>query len=275
MNQGFRYELFTIAKGIKSPSCVIHMATSDAQCRERNVKSPDGYPSDVFEALVMRFECPDSRSRWDSPLFTVEPHEPIPCAEVANALFGVKEVKPNMSTTSQPVIGGNNLHEVDRATQIVVADVARALGSAMPGDTISVSGADVHVVLTRASSVPELHRIRRQFLRSPPPPIFKKCSCFEGACTMYYVFAKSVWFSHISIIQLLQNASGRRLTQSGFSIRAFSQHSIELRIKCTINVCFRLREFSGMIVFYYQSHLSRIKRNSHSLQLPGLHLHIT
>ena len=32
-----------------------------------------GYTPELFAALVQRFEMPDSRSRWDKPLFVVEP----------------------------------------------------------------------------------------------------------------------------------------------------------------------------------------------------------
>jgi Chromatin associated protein KTI12 len=51
-----------------------------------------------FDGLVMRFEPPDSRNRWDSPLFLVHPDEQLPFEQIYEALFVNKAPPPNHST---------------------------------------------------------------------------------------------------------------------------------------------------------------------------------
>lgn len=55
-----------------------------------------------FDGLVMRFEPPDSRNRWDSPLFIVHLDEQLPFEQIYEALFINKAPPPNHSTL--PVI---------------------------------------------------------------------------------------------------------------------------------------------------------------------------
>lgn len=53
-----------------------------------------------FDALVLRFEAPDSRNRWDSPLFTVLKDDPPPFQAISDALFKRKAPPANQSTQS-------------------------------------------------------------------------------------------------------------------------------------------------------------------------------
>lgn len=53
-----------------------------------------------FDALVLRFEAPDSRNRWDSPLFTILKDDSLPHEAVSDALFKRKAPPPNQSTQS-------------------------------------------------------------------------------------------------------------------------------------------------------------------------------
>ena len=48
--------------------------------------------------LVMRFEAPDSRNRWDSPVFTVHPTDSIPFDQVYQVLYHRLPAPPNLST---------------------------------------------------------------------------------------------------------------------------------------------------------------------------------
>ncbi|XP_049989091.1 protein KTI12 homolog [Alexandromys fortis] len=46
------------------------------------------FPPELIESLAQRFEAPDSRNRWDRPLFTVVGfEEPLPLAEIRSALL--------------------------------------------------------------------------------------------------------------------------------------------------------------------------------------------
>lgn len=53
-----------------------------------------------FDALVLRFEAPDSRNRWDSPLFTILKDDVLPFEAISDALFKRKAPPPNQSTQS-------------------------------------------------------------------------------------------------------------------------------------------------------------------------------
>lgn len=48
----------------------------------------------------MRFEPPDSRNRWDKPLFEVAPSDALPLEEIYEAVFVRKAPPPNQSTKS-------------------------------------------------------------------------------------------------------------------------------------------------------------------------------
>ncbi len=66
-----RYEIWCIARAAATRSCVLHCDVPAQQCREWNAARPeqDAYSPAVFDDLAGRFERPDGRGRWDSPLF--------------------------------------------------------------------------------------------------------------------------------------------------------------------------------------------------------------
>lgn len=53
-----------------------------------------------FDALVLRFEAPDSRNRWDCPLFTILKDDVLPFQAICDALFNRKAPAANQSTQS-------------------------------------------------------------------------------------------------------------------------------------------------------------------------------
>lgn len=64
-------------------------------------RNADGqYSREIFDALLMRFEPPDGRNRWDSPLFTIQIEDVLPFQEISAALFERKAPTPNLSTQS-------------------------------------------------------------------------------------------------------------------------------------------------------------------------------
>lgn len=73
--QGYRYELWCIARAAGTRYCVVHVDTPAETCRAWNDSRPesDRYPATVFDDLVRRFETPEAKNRWDSPLFRVTP----------------------------------------------------------------------------------------------------------------------------------------------------------------------------------------------------------
>ncbi|CAM9904476.1 unnamed protein product [Lampetra planeri] len=98
--KGCRYELYCIIKHAQTPHCLIHCDTAAQTCSEWNQQrsAEERYTQEVLDALVMRFEAPDSRNRWDSPLITVQPLDAFPLEAVCDALFHRKAPVQNQAT---------------------------------------------------------------------------------------------------------------------------------------------------------------------------------
>ncbi|KAM9689262.1 protein KTI12 homolog [Trichechus inunguis] len=123
------------------------------------------YPPELLEALTLRFEPPDSRNRWDRPLFTlVGLEEPLPLAEIRAALFENRAPPPHQATQPQPLASGSFLHQLDQVTSQVLARLMEAQKSAVPGDLLTLPGTTERLRFTRPFTMAELSRLRRQFI---------------------------------------------------------------------------------------------------------------
>lgn len=164
--KGYRYELYCLSKANKTTCCVIHCEAATATAWEWNEGRPAEYQyeKDVFDALCMRFEAPDSRNRWDSPLFTVQPDDNLPVEAIYDALLLRKAPPAHQSTQSQPLLSTNFLYDLDRITQSIVNAVLDAQKINFPGDEISVSDAQIKLKLGHLYTGMELARLRRQFI---------------------------------------------------------------------------------------------------------------
>ncbi|KAL8841512.1 MAG: hypothetical protein Q9170_000895 [Blastenia crenularia] len=174
--KGFRYQLYCEAKAVQTPSCVVHVGTPPEKCKEINEKLLDdkdrdgGYPRDIFENLVFRYEEPNGMTRWDSPLFTVPFDDTAPpYEEIWKALIGtegeMKKVKPNQATVMKPTVEPDYLYELDKITQ----DIINAVIGWQKEHTGEVGGqvpiGDKLVELpTSPVALPQFQRIRRQFI---------------------------------------------------------------------------------------------------------------
>ncbi|KAG7216037.1 hypothetical protein INR49_007788 [Caranx melampygus] len=124
----YRYELFCLIKHTQTPHCLVYCLTSDEQSSSWNTSRDAAvqYTQDIFAALVLRFEAPDSRNRWDSPLFTILKDDTLPFEAISDALFKRKAPPPNQSTQSQPLSSANFLYELDKITQDVLMALLQA-----------------------------------------------------------------------------------------------------------------------------------------------------
>ncbi|KAL8815717.1 MAG: hypothetical protein Q9223_005170 [Gallowayella weberi] len=174
--KGYRYQLYCEAKAVQTPSCVVHIGTPVEKCKAMNadllndLDSIEGYPEDIFDNLIYRYEEPNGMTRWDSPLFTVPYDDAMPpCEDIWNALIGtegeLKKVKPNMATVMKPAAESDYLYELDQITQEVMTAVIAwqkdhlgELGGQVPIDDTTVELPASPVTL------PQLQRIRRQFI---------------------------------------------------------------------------------------------------------------
>ncbi|XP_066541172.1 protein KTI12 homolog [Hoplias malabaricus] len=164
--KGYRYELFCLVKHTQTPHCLVYCLTSadlsSAWNKEREAERQ--YSQEVLDSLVLRFEAPDSRNRWDSPLFTVHKDDTLPFEAISDAVFKRKAPPPNQSTQSQPLSSANFLYELDRVTQDVLMTVLDSQKTSVPGDLITIPGATEKVELRRSLNMAELRRLRRQFI---------------------------------------------------------------------------------------------------------------
>lgn len=113
---------------------------------------------------MMRFEPPDARNRWDSPLFSVKPNDELPFIEIQKALFAKKAPPPNQSTMNTPQSSVNFLYELDRMTQELIATLLEAQKTAYVGDEITLPNSSEKLILFKIFSMAELRTLKKQFL---------------------------------------------------------------------------------------------------------------
>ncbi|XP_022962122.1 protein KTI12 homolog [Cucurbita moschata] len=196
--KGYRYELWCLARGAGIRYCVLYCGVEETHCRkwneERREKAEANYDDKIFEDLVRRFERPDSKNRWDVPLFELRPHEDG--IETRSAVLGdavlfltktvnsrsrdVKILQPTIATQSNRFSEANSLYELDKATQEVVSAIVEAQAQAMGGPLNGISlGQELPTInISRSVGLPELQRLRRTFIKltgqtslsGPPPP---------------------------------------------------------------------------------------------------------
>jgi protein KTI12 len=78
--KGYRYELYCICKAATSSYCVVWCLNDISTVKEwnslRRKALPDPssgyYSDDILDALILRYEPPDDRNRWDQPLYRID-----------------------------------------------------------------------------------------------------------------------------------------------------------------------------------------------------------
>lgn len=134
----------------------------------------------------MRYEKPNSKNRWDSPLFSVKPSGDLPLQELLDFVLAKSTVTQTMATqyvrppswkdpilfrliprfsVSQSKIQDTNfLYDLDKTTQEVVTAILEGQKSSMIGDEIAIPNASKKLKLLRQVTLAELRRIRKQYL---------------------------------------------------------------------------------------------------------------
>ncbi|KAG6397781.1 hypothetical protein SASPL_144242 [Salvia splendens] len=183
--KGYRYELWCLARAAGTRYCVVHCDVDETHCRrwneQRREKSEACYDDKIFEDLVRRFERPDSRNRWDSPLFELWPSRDgigKSSAAITDAVTyltkrvdsktkDVKVLQPTIATQGARLTEANSLYELDRATlevmNMIVEAQSRAAGGPLSGVTLGPGLPSVDV--SRLVGLPELRRLRRTFIK--------------------------------------------------------------------------------------------------------------
>ncbi|KAJ3139404.1 kti12, chromatin associated [Irineochytrium annulatum] len=167
--KGFRYQLFCVAKEARTTQCTYHcLVQNDTAVRwnsERDAST--AYPPDIMHSLLPRFEEPDSRNRWDNPLFSSLPDEESPSPDLVATLLTAKPFQPNLSVALKPVAETNYLHEMDSAVRAVGDAVMGCVREGRVGDVVVVAGCDVKVRIPgRGVSVAEMGRLKKGYVGS-------------------------------------------------------------------------------------------------------------
>ncbi|KAG6759879.1 hypothetical protein POTOM_036373 [Populus tomentosa] len=196
--KGYRYELWCLARAAGIRYCLLFCDAEETQCKkwneQRGEKCEATYDDTIFEDLIRRFEKPDRRSRWDSPLFELCPFKDgilKSSAAIVDAVSyltkkvdsktrDVKILQPTIATQSARFSEANSLYELDRATQEVINVVVEAQSQSIGGPLNGISLSQELPILNMSRSVglPELRRLRRTFIKltgqtslsGPPPP---------------------------------------------------------------------------------------------------------
>ncbi|XP_011699562.1 PREDICTED: protein KTI12 homolog [Wasmannia auropunctata] len=161
--KGYRYEIYCTTKLYKTPQCTLHCNLPIEQARLWNNKRPDldRYDENIFDALVSRYEAPDTTNRWDCPLFTIMPEDNLMYDEIYCYLYKGKLPKPNMSTQSPPLASTNYLYELDNTTKNVINAI---LSMQQLGINYDIKIPNSSVNLERATAPSKLAMLRRQFI---------------------------------------------------------------------------------------------------------------
>lgn len=199
--KGYRYEVWCLARGSSTRCCVVHVDTPVDTCRNWNESRSDGvYTEETFEDLASRLERPDSKNRWEAPLYSVFPlvgqdsmrrvceaiaqyntnakpsiskgmgdkqQQEVEVQEAQGMKLNGKDLQPTIATSSQGLSSTNLLHDVDKELQAVVKEIMEAqtlAGGSAAG--IIKFGPDMPILhATRPLSVVELRRYKRMFLK--------------------------------------------------------------------------------------------------------------
>eukprot|EP01112_Ceratiomyxa_fruticulosa_P020698 TRINITY_DN7132_c0_g2_i1.p1 TRINITY_DN7132_c0_g2~~TRINITY_DN7132_c0_g2_i1.p1 ORF type:complete len:218 (+),score=47.07 TRINITY_DN7132_c0_g2_i1:263-916(+) len=174
--KGFRYELFCLARACGTPIICLWLNTSSELCREWNEERGEGgFPPNLLEEITFRFEPPNPKNRWDSPLFILpSPTHPIPFDEIYSALYEKSGPKPNLATEPQMISDTNFVFELEQTTQQVINTLMENAGMAIAGDTIPIPKAKKKFLVKGPINLGELRRMRKQYFtvaQLRPPPV--------------------------------------------------------------------------------------------------------
>lgn len=166
--KGYRYELYCASKNSKTTQLTVECLVSKEESWKWNEqRSPsEKYCKEIFEALHLRYEPPDSRNRWDSPLIYLQQKDILDGKAVSDALFHRKPPPPNQSTQSAPLSSANFLYELDRITQDIVTAILAGKKLGFEGSNVKIPGYETCTLerLPPSLTAAQLARYRRQFL---------------------------------------------------------------------------------------------------------------
>jgi protein KTI12 len=163
---GYRYELYCGSKANKNTQCTVHVEINRDEAwnfNQSRTEESEKYNKETFDALVQRYEEPDGKNRWDSPLFTIFPEQDLNKDAIMSALFDEAPAPPNMSTQNAPLNSTNFLYDLDQVTKKIVDGLVQSKNMGV-GRVTKVAGLpDLSLDISNAT-VQQLMVLRRQYI---------------------------------------------------------------------------------------------------------------
>lgn len=189
--KGFRYELFCIAKTLSVSYAVIHTTASKEECAQRDSQKDtenEQWGPDLLNSLCNRFETPQQKNRWDSPLYTIDSqNDPIDSysetlQDIIDGLSGknknskkknssasskgMKKLNASMASKFNTIPAVNDLGNIDRVSRSAedfIIDMMHK-DTLSVGQCVQVPNSTVSVQFQRIPTANELRDMRRSFL---------------------------------------------------------------------------------------------------------------
>jgi len=137
--KGYRYELYCIARALRTPNCVIWFDVPvETALKWNQGRGEQCIEPALLQDLANRFEAPIEKNRWDSPLFRLGPDDELPFEQISEALFVRQQKPPNAATLPQVLSDTNFVYELDKTTKEIIAAILQFQTHSVLGDYISV-----------------------------------------------------------------------------------------------------------------------------------------
>lgn len=191
--KGFRYQLHCEVKNVATSFCLIYtMCPLDTIHSWNHSQGHDPWDDELLTQLVQRYEEPNAKNRWDSPLFellTTQDSIKDSFEGICSAIFHTDAKnnrdplskalqRPNSATILKPASQSNSIQILDSETTTVVKKILdhikiqQSIGGSSSSARIIVSeNADINdddccFIDLPASGVtlPHLQRLKRQFV---------------------------------------------------------------------------------------------------------------
>jgi protein KTI12 len=122
-----------------------------------------------IQSIAARFEIPNEKNRWDSPLFRLTPEsieaDGIPLGQIADVVRYGKAMKEGPATRSAPVAETSFIQELDEVTSSIVDALIAHQRDGSVADALKVPKASTVLRLNRNMPASEVRRHRRQFVK--------------------------------------------------------------------------------------------------------------
>ncbi|KAH8366936.1 hypothetical protein KR200_005368 [Drosophila serrata] len=181
---GYRYELYCATKASRTTQCTLFCCIPQEQAWTFNTQrtAPDEVPQEtetgqpldnsdvpytreIFDALCMRYEEPQSNNRWDSPLVVALPEDTLDVEGIYKALYETQPLPPNLSTQNAPLGATNYLFELDNIMQSIIKEILGAVKIKAFGQ-LRIPGSNNPVKVTTSMNALQLNRLRQKFITS-------------------------------------------------------------------------------------------------------------